>query len=122
MESEQTELEISSAREKYRIVAARGSIMYFVVATLADIDPMYQYSLKYFSQLFNACIEQSTKSTDLQVRLKTLLKNTTTTVYTNIARYITSNGYNNSAYCAFHYAGGCLRSINSCSLSCSVLK
>lgn len=87
MEAEQTELEITSAREKYRVVATRGSIMYFVVATLADIDPMYQYSLKYFSQLFTTCIEQSAKSSDLQTRLTTLLSTTTTTVYTNIARY-----------------------------------
>lgn len=86
-ESEQTEHEISSAREKYRVVATRGSTMYFVVAALADIDPMYQYSLKYFSQLFNTCIEQSSKSTDLQTRLTTLLTNTTITVYTNVARY-----------------------------------
>lgn len=87
MESEQTELEITSAREKYRVVATRGSIMYFVVATLADIDPMYQYSLKYFSQLFNTCIEQSVKSDNLQARLATLLENTSIAVYTNIARY-----------------------------------
>ena len=25
--------------------------MYFVVANLAEIDPMYQYSLKYFTQV-----------------------------------------------------------------------
>ena len=25
--------------------------MYFVVAMMADVDPMYQYSLKYFSQV-----------------------------------------------------------------------
>lgn len=87
MESEQTELEITSAREKYRVVATRGSIMYFVVATLADIDPMYQYSLKYFSQLFSTCIEQSEKSYDLETRLTTLLTNTSIMIYTNIARY-----------------------------------
>jgi dynein heavy chain len=86
MESEQTELEITSAREKYRVVATRGSILYFVVASLAEIDPMYQYSLKYFSQLFNTCIEQSSKSADLQTRLTTLLSNTSVMVYTNIAR------------------------------------
>ncbi len=45
-EAEQTELQISTARERYRRVAVRGSVMYFVVAVLADIDPMYQYSLK----------------------------------------------------------------------------
>ena len=60
--------------------------MYFVVALLAEVDPMYQYSLKYFNQLFNTCIEQSETSTDLQKRLNILLKNTTITVYNNVAR------------------------------------
>lgn len=67
--------------------------MYFVVATLADIDPMYQYSLKYFSQLFNSCIEQSEKSSELQTRLTILLTNTTNSVYTNIARLISPINY-----------------------------
>lgn len=87
-EAEQTELQISTAREKYRKVATRGSVMYFVVATLSEVDPMYQYSLKYFNQLFNSCIEQSEKSSDLDVRLSTLLKNITSFVYTNVARYV----------------------------------
>ena len=85
-EAEQTEEQISTAREKYRPVATRGSVMYFVVATLAEVDPMYQYSLKYFNQLFNMCIEQSEKASDLQARLNILLKNTTASVYTNVAR------------------------------------
>lgn len=51
METESTEEKISIAREKYRSVATRGSVLYFVVAQLAEIDPMYQYSLKYFSQV-----------------------------------------------------------------------
>ncbi|XP_069668946.1 dynein axonemal heavy chain 6 isoform X3 [Periplaneta americana] len=50
VETEATEEKISIAREKYRLVATRGSVLYFVVAQLADIDPMYQYSLKYFNQ------------------------------------------------------------------------
>ena len=50
-EAEQTEEKITLAREKYRVVAARGSVMYFVVASLAEIDPMYQYSLKYFKNV-----------------------------------------------------------------------
>ena len=50
-EAETTEEKISAAREKYRPVATRGSVMYFVVASLAEIDPMYQYSLKYFTQV-----------------------------------------------------------------------
>ena len=60
--------------------------MYFVVATLANIDPMYQFSLKYFNQLFNMCIENSEQSPDLETRLGILLRNTTSSVYTNVAR------------------------------------
>jgi len=85
-EAETTEEKISAAREKYRPVATRGSVMYFVVASLAEIDPMYQYSLKYFKQLFNNCIENSPAAEDLSERLQILLKNCTETVYANIAR------------------------------------
>ena len=50
-EAEATEQKISLAREKYRIVAERGSVMYFVVASMGEVDPMYQFSLKYFKQV-----------------------------------------------------------------------
>ena len=39
-EAEETEKDINVNREKYRSVAARGSILYFVVADLANVDPM----------------------------------------------------------------------------------
>ena len=52
-----TEEKITTAREKYRPVATRGSVMYFVVASMAEVDSMYQYSLKYFKQVItNLCI------------------------------------------------------------------
>ena len=68
------------------VVCAAGSVMYFVVATLSEVDPMYQFSLKYFQQLFTSCIENSEKSSDLQKRLQILLKASTESVYTNVAR------------------------------------
>lgn len=51
IEAEMTEEKISLAREKYRTVAERGSVMYFVVASMGEVDPMYQFSLKYFKQV-----------------------------------------------------------------------
>ncbi len=51
-ENKTAQVEISEARQKYQVVAERGSIIYFVIANLAGIDPMYQYSLAYFLRLF----------------------------------------------------------------------
>ena len=86
-EAETTEKNISAARERYRVIATRGSVMYFVVANMAEVDPMYQFSLKYFKQLFNGTITCSEKNENLNIRLEILLKQTTADVYRNVARY-----------------------------------
>lgn len=85
-ESEVTEHEINETRNKYRPVAVRGSIIYFVIADLALVDPMYQYSLEYFKKLFNRCIDDSEKSSKLQRRLDILIKYQTEIVFINICR------------------------------------
>jgi len=41
-EAEVTEVQINEARAKYIDVATRGSIIYFVIADLGGVDPMYQ--------------------------------------------------------------------------------
>lgn len=46
-----TEQKITNARSKYSPVAARGSVMYFVITTMAEVDSMYQFSLKYFKNV-----------------------------------------------------------------------
>ncbi|CAH2103550.1 unnamed protein product [Euphydryas editha] len=85
-ETEATEMRISAAREKYRTVATRGAVLYFAVAQLADIDPMYQFSLKYFNQVFNQVIEKSEKSDILEQRLDILHGEITLSVYRNVSR------------------------------------
>lgn len=54
LEAEQTEIEINEAREQYRVVPNRASVLYFVIADLGLVDPMYQFSLSYFSVLVTA--------------------------------------------------------------------
>ncbi|KAI8732070.1 dynein heavy chain 6, axonemal isoform X3, partial [Biomphalaria glabrata] len=66
-ESETTEEKISVAREKYRCVAERGSVMYFVVSDMGEVDPMYQFSLKYFKQLFNNTISTKIMKTEGEI-------------------------------------------------------
>ena len=85
-ESEVTNKMINEAREKYRSAATRGSIVYFVIADMANIDPMYQYSLDYFQALFTKCIRESEKDDDIEVRLENLISYATYTIYANICR------------------------------------
>ena len=85
-EAEVTEKEINEAREGYRVVANRGSILYFVIANLALIGHMYQYSLSYFARLFNYCIDEAEKSNDLETRLTSLNDFITLFMYNNVCR------------------------------------
>lgn len=48
---EKNEVKINKERNRYRPLAARGAILYFVITSLADINDGYQYSLKYFKQV-----------------------------------------------------------------------
>ncbi|XXQ39846.1 AAA+ ATPase domain-containing protein [Plasmodiophora brassicae] len=85
-EAEETAKTIESIRESYRPVAERGSVIYFVVADLALIDPMYQYSLFYFNRLFASCIDNAPTSTILVERLAFLMEEITLTMYENVCR------------------------------------
>ena len=85
-EAEITEVEINDARSQYQCVATRGSIIYFVLADLSGIDPMYQYSLAYYCGLFNKCITDSEKSTNLDTRLTNIIDYATLIIYQIICR------------------------------------
>ena len=47
-----TEKEIDSVRNGYKPVATHSSILFFCISDLANIDPMYQYSLNWFINLY----------------------------------------------------------------------
>ncbi len=86
IEAEATTKEIFEAREGYRVIATRASVLYFVIAALANIDPMYQYSLQYYQSLYQMRLEKSEKSDDLQKRLNILIDDITKSVFINICR------------------------------------
>ncbi|XP_077989551.1 dynein axonemal heavy chain 6-like [Glandiceps talaboti] len=61
-ESEVTQKKIEVARQKYMPVATRGAVLYFVLADLAYIDVMYQFSLPWFQGMFSTCIDVTSSS------------------------------------------------------------
>ena len=50
--AEQTEKDIDQTRSQYIPVAVNTQILFFCVADMANIDPMYQYSLEWFINIF----------------------------------------------------------------------
>lgn len=85
-EAEVTTKEINVTREGYRNVATRGSVIYFVVANLALVDPMYQYSLQFYKELFTQRLQKTDKKDVLQDRLDLLIADITNSIYTNVCR------------------------------------
>jgi dynein heavy chain len=68
-EAKKTSFEIDKAREFYRPAAARASVLYFILNDLYKISPIYQFSLKAFSVVFQVAIERATDAEDVKSRV-----------------------------------------------------
>eukprot|EP01084_Bolivina_argentea_P087262 157620_1 len=83
-EQEVVEAEIDEARQGYVPVAFRASILYFAVADLSPIDPMYQFSLLWFVALFCKGIDDATSSDVLSERLMNINSHFTRVLYASV--------------------------------------
>ncbi|XP_037951167.1 dynein heavy chain 8, axonemal [Teleopsis dalmanni] len=76
-----TEAKINVAREEYRPVATRGSVLYFLVCTMAMVNCMYQTSLVQFLERFDASMHNSAKTHITQKRIKRIISYLTFEIY-----------------------------------------
>ncbi|KAG2424724.1 hypothetical protein HXX76_014300 [Chlamydomonas incerta] len=81
-----TEAKIDEARAGYKPVAHHSSLLYFCVTDMANIDPMYKYSLRWFVDQFVRAIADSQRSDDLEDRLQLLNSYSTFFLYQNVCR------------------------------------
>ncbi|KAL0227387.1 hypothetical protein P9112_014711 [Eukaryota sp. TZLM1-RC] len=83
-----TEQRINEAREEYRPVATRGSVLYFLVAEMSLVSNMYQCSLNQFLQQFDLGIGRSEDSQVTSKRVSNIVTCLTEVVFNYVARYL----------------------------------
>ena len=81
-----TAAKIDKTRESYKPIALRVAILFFCIADFAQVDPMYQYSLNWYINLFLKAIEEAEKSNKIEVRLAALVEKFTDILYVNVCR------------------------------------
>ncbi|CAG7717651.1 unnamed protein product [Allacma fusca] len=68
-----TSKNIDSARELYRPASSRASLLYFILNDLNKINPIYQFSLKAFSTVFQNAIRLAVPASQVSQRVENLI-------------------------------------------------
>ena len=84
--ADETEKQIDKVRAGYVPVSIRGQILYFTIASLANIEPTYQYSLEWYTALFITGIQKAQPSKDMQKRLLNIIDFFSYSLYANVCR------------------------------------
>ncbi|XP_078510053.1 dynein axonemal heavy chain 17 isoform X6 [Lissotriton helveticus] len=80
-EAKITEVKINEARENYRPTAERASLLYFILNDLNKINPIYQFSLKAFSVVFERAIFRTAPADEVKQRVINLTDEITYSVF-----------------------------------------
>ncbi|KAM6948829.1 LOW QUALITY PROTEIN: dynein axonemal heavy chain 11-like [Aplochiton taeniatus] len=86
LEAKVNEVRINEAREHYRPVAVRASLLYFIMNDLNKINPVYQFSLKAFNVVFHKAVESAEVCQEVRRRVNTLIDDITFSTFNYISR------------------------------------
>lgn len=81
--------QIEAIRDTFVPVAARVSRLFFVLSDLMNVDPMYQYSLKFFCMIYERALDKAEGKIDKNERNKRrdfFIKKFTSLLYKNVCR------------------------------------
>ena len=76
-----TTKEIETVRSKYKPVAKRGAVLFFVMSSMSAIMSMYEYSLYSFLTVFCISLSKAKKDSNLDARLRNVIDTVTYDVY-----------------------------------------
>ena len=76
-----TSKEVEESRGEYRPAAKRGAVLYFCLAELSSINPMYQYSLSSYLDIFNQSLQKSMPNAQLEKRICNIIDTLTFNLY-----------------------------------------
>ncbi|KAL0979348.1 hypothetical protein UPYG_G00183960 [Umbra pygmaea] len=79
--ADKTSTDINKLRDGYRPAAKRGAILFFVLAEMALVNSMYQYSLASYLELFDYSLRKSLPDSILPRRLKNIMDTLTYNIY-----------------------------------------
>ena len=84
--ADDTKRSINEKREQFRPVATRGSVLYFAIVEMSQVNVMYQTSLSQFVELFMKSMDSAEKSTLASKRVAKIIEAMTYIVYRYINR------------------------------------
>lgn len=89
-EKQEKSLEIEKSIEEFRLkyqgVSDHSAVLYYCISDLANVDPMYQYSLEWFINLYITSIQRAEKFRSVEKRCQSLISAFTFDLYNNITR------------------------------------
>ncbi|KAL8563604.1 Dynein heavy chain 1, axonemal [Nucella lapillus] len=84
--AEVTEKDIDVTRSQYIPVAVNTQVIFFCVADMCNIDPMYQYSLDWFVNIFISSMDHCDKADSIPQRIENINNFFTFSLYCNVCR------------------------------------